>query len=150
VRAALLALLLSACGASAITTQARLDATLVVLTQQAAHVRDEARSAALDRVEAEHADDRAARNAALEAESHRWDASADALDALTASEHAWADAIQLAQTAGSEALLPLLLPTLGHLVQLYNAAARIAHDLGVELPAIPATITQLLAPQGGT
>jgi hypothetical protein len=98
-----------------------------------------ARSAALDRVEAEHPTD-PEHDLALDAEAARWLPVLEGLDAGRTALLVWIDALELAQAAGGDDdLLPPLLALGLRTLRLIADAFALASSLGVEgLPVLPA------------
>lgn len=111
---------------------------------------DAARDHALDAVEAAHPAHGPERSAALDAEAARWEPLGRALDEARVAIQAYAQAVTLAHAAqAGDEILPELARLLARVVLLYDAAADVAHDLGVELPRLPEQVRSLAHAIGG-
>jgi hypothetical protein len=141
---ALVALLAAACSPSAYRHH-----TLAVGVVAGAHevgggLVDDARAAALDAVQAEHPAGEA-RNAALDAEAGRWLPAGDALDAVRSALLTWLAGLEMARVADDEdGLLEALLPLAARVLALYDDAARLLRELGVEAPELPDAVRAVI------
>lgn len=144
VLALLCAALLSGCGGGAIRMHAHAAAVTAGAVTVAGATVDDARAAALDRVEAEHPTD-PEHDEQLELEAARWRPVGIALDGTRTTLLLWLDSLDLATRAeASDGVLDALLPLAARVVRLYDDAARLAADLGVTLPRLPTAVLALI------
>ena len=147
--AATAALLTCGCGASAISQHARAAIVVTHAHLVAGEVADAARTAELDRAEAEHPTD-PEHDLAVTAVAERWRPVGLALDAAAEALRTWVASLELARAAGGDSWLGEALAVAIRVLALYSQAVAVAADLGTELPALPASVTSLLgAAQGG-
>lgn len=148
--AAALSAATSGCGAGAIRTHYQAVTILASTHAVAGAGIDDARSAALDRIEAELPRG-PERVAALELEAARWRPLGVMLDTMREALLTWDAAIDAARLAGTEdgELLALLAPLVARVVLLYDQIAAAARELGATLPALPSAARALASAIGG-
>lgn len=139
----LCAALVSGCGGGAIRVHAHAAAVTAGAVTVAGATVDDARAAALDRVEAEHPTD-PEHDEELDREAARWRPVGIALDGTRTALHLWLDSLDLATRAGDDDALPMLVPIAARVVRLYDDAARLATELGVTLPRLPTAVLALI------
>lgn len=148
--AAALSAATSGCGAGAIRTHYQAVTILASTHAVAGAGIDDARSAALDRIEADLPRG-PERVAALELEAARWRPLGVLLDTMREALLTWDAAIDAARLAGTEdgELLALLAPLVARVVLLYDQIAAAARELGATLPALPSAARALASAIGG-
>ncbi len=137
---ALVVALLMGCGGPVQTHTAAITVTAGIHSVGGAMV-DEARSEALDAVEAEHPTVGEERTAALRLEASRWEPIGAALDASRTVLIGWLGVVDQVQ-AGAD-VWELAPPLIGRLVSLWGDVVRLAGSLGLEPPALPSVVTSL-------
>lgn len=138
-----LAILAAGCSPSAYRIHTTAVAGIAGGLEIAGTLRDDARGAALDRVEVDHPDVGDARSAALDTEAARWAPSGLALDAVRSALLTWLSALELARLADGE-LLEALLPLAVRVLRLYDDVARLLRELDVEAPALPGVVRAVI------
>jgi hypothetical protein len=135
----------TACGASAITVQARTAGVLAHVHETAWQIaRTERREALHAAAEAHRNDPIEAVDAAIDAEAARWDPVFVTFDVFRSTLSTWVQALELARDHGDQSLLPDVVGLVRELVDLYARIASLARGLGAELPEIPPAITAVL------
>lgn len=142
--------LLAGCGAGAIGTHARAATATAGVIAATGTIADEAREAALDRVEREHPTD-PEHDEALLAEAARWRPVGLSLDAARSALLTWIAALTAAQAAGEgDSLLLSLLPVAARVALLYESTIALLGALGVEgAPGLPDGLRALVLSVGG-
>ena len=139
------ALLFAGCSPSAHRIHTTAVGVLAGAHEVAGRFRDDARGAALDRVEARYPEVGQARSAALDAEQAHWAPSADGLDAVRSALPTWLSALELARAADDGgAVLAALLPLAARALALYDDVARMLRGLDVEAPALPDAVRAVI------
>lgn len=134
-----LAHVLSGCGESQLSAQARAATITAGVLSAGGSMLDQARKDALDRVEAQYPND-PEHDTQLDLEAARWRPAGVAMDSARAALLTWIDSIELARVAGGDEDLIAPLIALGlRVIELYGQAVQVAAELGEELPTIPAS-----------
>lgn len=136
----------SGCGPGAIQQHARASLVAAHAVEVAHTTASAARGAALDQAEAEHPPG-PERAEAIRSTSAAWRPLGVAIDAARTVVLTWVGAIEVALIADDEGLgLATLVPLALRALEAYQAAARVAGELGAELPGLPDLVGLLAAP----
>lgn len=141
--------LVPGCGATALRDNARAALVTGTVLRTAGEQVDAARTARLDEVEAAVSQS-PDRDLILAREMDRWEPVGAALDAARDALLSWVEALELARLADGDGFVwQHVIPLVLRLVLLYDDVARLASELGAEVPALPGVVRALATlPEG--